>query len=132
MTSNIGFEVTLNASNQYEFDIITGVDRSKDNGVVTPVILDPDMDNVKTMQLEDSDIGRVNFGYIAGQGEGVDREIYRTGSDDLYEVDTADEIEAGGTIHRLDVVDGNLQIMSYPTIQFDGSTGYIDVPDTGN
>ena len=132
MTANIGFEVTLNASGEYEFDIITGVDRSKGNGVVTEVILDPAMDNVKTMQLEDSDVGRVTLGYIAGQGEGADREIYRTGYDDLDDTQSgADFVSQSAIVANVESVGDVAQIKSYPAIHFDKTTGYVNFPAVG-
>lgn len=125
----LGFEITLDASNEYEFDIIEGVDRSAGNGVVPPIILDPDLDNVRAMSFEDNEIGRVNQGYIAGAGEGADRAIHLTDYSVGERIDETDADFAGGTLSFVEI-NGGVKIPSYPALKFDGLTGYVDLPNT--
>ncbi len=126
----LGFEITLNALNEYEFDIIQGVDRSASNGVVSPIILDPDLDNVKAMSFEDNEIGRVNQGYIAGQGEGAERAIHLTDYGVAERIDQEDADFLSGSLSLVEVNDG-VRIPSYPALKFDGLTGYVQLPTIG-
>jgi len=63
------------------FDTYNGMDFSASQNINPPVIFSPEFDNVKSQEYVDSLVGFGNFAIVAGQGEGVDREVISVGSD---------------------------------------------------
>ena len=63
-------------SNEYIFDVIEPVDRTKDSP--TPVFLDIDFETIIQMNLMQSELGSKNFAYIGGEGEKEERIIEDT------------------------------------------------------
>ncbi|AEE92507.1 Phage related protein [Tepidanaerobacter acetatoxydans Re1] len=63
------------------FDICSGRDFSVNQNTNPPVIFSPEFENISSQEFTDSLIGFANYAVVAGQGEGVDREIVLAGSD---------------------------------------------------
>lgn len=73
VTSEIGWEVTFDlATGGFVFDVIEGTDRTGE------VFLDPEFETAAGMEWLTSDLGRKNWGLIAGQGEGASRDADTT------------------------------------------------------
>lgn len=105
--TNLGWNVTLDFDQQkWIFDIIEGRDLTAGQDVCPPVIFSPDFDNIKSQYFVDSEIGYKNVAYVAGQGEGVDREIAQVGDGeglglhetfvDARDIEETDELPARG------------------------------------
>ncbi len=62
------------------FDICSGRDFSVSQQNNPPVIFSPEFENISSQEFTDSLIGFANYAVVAGQGEGVDREIVMVGS----------------------------------------------------
>jgi hypothetical protein len=62
------------------FDIYNGRNFSVNQNINPPVIFSPEFDNVKSQEYIDSLVGFGNYAIVAGQGEGVNREIITVGS----------------------------------------------------
>lgn len=74
--SGLGWDVTLDfESKKYIFDVNQGRDLTVNQSVNPPVIFSPEFESVITQHFADSDLNYKNVGYIAGQGEGAEREI---------------------------------------------------------
>lgn len=67
-------------SKSWIFDIYNGRDFSASQQINPPVIFSPEFDNVSSQEFTDSLIDFGNYAIVAGQGEGVDREIVMLGS----------------------------------------------------
>nr|DAM13487.1 MAG TPA: hypothetical protein [Caudoviricetes sp.] len=75
-TSGLGWEIVLDYRNkQFVFKVFEGKDLSANQNINPPQIFSIDYDNVKKQNYVDSNIGYKNCGYVAGQGEGENREI---------------------------------------------------------
>ncbi|MFD2704089.1 siphovirus ReqiPepy6 Gp37-like family protein [Salibacterium lacus] len=68
-TTGSGWEILLNDNNEYAFDTIHGLDRSED------VFFDVEFDTALSQSWLTSDMDQKTFAYVAGQGEGVDRQM---------------------------------------------------------
>ncbi len=55
------------------FDVYIGVDRSKEQGEVSPVVFSPQVGTILQMYFRHSRLGYRSTAYVGGQGEGVDR-----------------------------------------------------------
>ncbi|WP_213950367.1 siphovirus ReqiPepy6 Gp37-like family protein [Tepidanaerobacter syntrophicus] len=64
------------------FDICSGRDFSVNQNTHPPVIFSPEFENISSQEFTDSLIGFANYVVVAGQGEGVGRDIVMLGSDD--------------------------------------------------
>lgn len=74
--SGLGWGVTLDyKKKQFIFEVLEGKDLSASQNSNPPQIFSIDFDNVKKQSYIDSNIGYKNCGYVAGQGEGENREI---------------------------------------------------------
>ena len=79
--TNLGWNISPDLNlGKWIFDIYNGRDFSVSQNINPPVIFSPDFDNVKGQEFIDSLIGFGNYAIVAGQGEGVDREIIMLGS----------------------------------------------------
>ena len=80
--TNLGWHIYPDFNlKKWIFDIYNGRNFSVSQNINPPVIFSPDFDNVKGQEFIDSLIGYGNFAIVAGQGEGIDREVIMLGSD---------------------------------------------------
>lgn len=80
--SKLGWHIYLDLhSKKWIFDIYGGRNFSASQHINPPVIFSPEFDNVKSQEYIDSLTGFGNYAIVAGQGEGVSREIIMVGSD---------------------------------------------------
>ncbi|OLS02253.1 siphovirus ReqiPepy6 Gp37-like family protein [Tissierella creatinophila] len=68
-------------SKSYIFDVYNGRNFSVSQNIHPPVIFSSKFDNVKSQEYTDSLIGFGNYAIVAGQGEGIDREIIMMGTE---------------------------------------------------
>ncbi len=68
-------------SKKWIFDIYNGRDFSAGQQNSRPVIFSPEFENIQAQEFIDSLVDYGNYAIVAGQGEGVDREIVMLGSD---------------------------------------------------
>ena len=62
------------------FDVVEQRDVTQGNEAgLQPVFFSPDFQTIKTQQFIDSDVNLKNFGYVGGQGKGVDRLVEKIG-----------------------------------------------------
>ena len=79
--TNLGWHIYLDfIQKKWIFDIYNGRDFSVNQDINPPVIFSPDFDNVKSQEYIDSLMDFGNYAIVAGQGEGVNREIITIGS----------------------------------------------------
>lgn len=75
-TSGLGFYIFLDYKNKrLVFEVMEGNNFSTEQKEKPPIIFSKDFDNIVKETFTESNIGYKNVGYVAGQGEGVDREI---------------------------------------------------------
>lgn len=75
-TSGLGWRIVLDFENQkLVFEVIEGLDLSSDQEVNPPKIFSVDYDNIKKQDFINSNIGYKNMAYVAGQGQGDNREL---------------------------------------------------------
>lgn len=80
LATELGWDITLDLENkQFIFDVVEGVNKTTDQDEVPPILFSPDFETVKNQTFTDSDINMKNYGYVAGQGEGVEREVIEIG-----------------------------------------------------
>ncbi|MEI5909447.1 siphovirus ReqiPepy6 Gp37-like family protein [Bacillus spongiae] len=102
LTSGVGWDVSLNLKEGWwEFDALDGKDLSYKNQFGnSPVYFSPEFENVQTMGFSDSDLNMKNVAFVAGQGEGVEREVAEIGNtEDFERIETfidARDIEKNG------------------------------------
>ena len=74
--SGLGFGIKLDYKNKkFIFEVLEGRNLSYDQVNYSPVIFSKKYDNVIRRNYIESDIGYKNTGYVAGQGEGAEREL---------------------------------------------------------
>lgn len=74
--SGLGFGIKLDYKNKrFIFEVLEGRNLSYDQINHSPVIFSKKYDNVIRRNYIESDIGYKNTGYVAGQGEGAEREL---------------------------------------------------------
>ncbi len=102
--SGLGWTVELDYKNKkFVFKILEGKDLSTEQSNNPPQIFSVDYDNIKKQSYIDSDIGYKNMAFVAGQGEGAEREI-EVLNNDLSGFDRretfidARDIEQGGNL----------------------------------
>lgn len=67
---NLGWQITFDRETaQYTFDVIRGVER------INPPVFDIDLGTAFSQQWLSSDLGKKNYSYVAGQGEGAERVV---------------------------------------------------------
>lgn len=83
LQTGLGWQVKADFRNKrFVFDVIESKDLTQGNAQGNdPVFFSPEFENVKSMQLTDSDNDLKTYGYVGGQGEGVERKIITIGSD---------------------------------------------------
>ena len=72
-TYGIGYKVTLNASNQFVFQLYQGIDRTYDQNVNPWVIFSDKYDNLLSSEYEENYQQVTTAVLVAGEGEGIDR-----------------------------------------------------------
>lgn len=74
--SGLGWDIYLDFDTfEYVFDVMEGKNRAADQDIIPPVIFSRDFDNILKQKYIDSNLNYRNYGYIGGQGEGVNRQI---------------------------------------------------------
>ena len=74
--SGLGWTVILDLPRKkWIFKPLNGVDRRASQNVNSRVIFSPDYNSLQTLQYNQNDLNHKNFAYVAGQGEGKDRQI---------------------------------------------------------
>ena len=80
LTSGLGWLVTVDLNlMKWVFSVLQGRNLTASQDVLPPVIFSIDYDNVESQQYVDSELNYRNVGYVAGQGEGEEREIVTVG-----------------------------------------------------
>ncbi len=80
--TGLGWQIHLDFNSKgWIFDTYNGRNFSASQNINPPVIFSPEFDNVKNQEFIDGLIGYGNYAIVAGQGEGVSREIVTVGSD---------------------------------------------------
>lgn len=80
--SNLGTATHFDpTTKQIRFDVLSGADRTYDNGVRPPYVFARKWDRLFERNYTESDTDYKNVAYVAGQGEGKDREILTIGDD---------------------------------------------------
>ncbi|MDY7044436.1 siphovirus ReqiPepy6 Gp37-like family protein [Virgibacillus sp. M23] len=90
LATELGWDITLDLENkQFIFDVVEGINKTTDQSDVPPILFSPEFETVKSQSFSDSDLNMKNYGYVAGQGEGVEREVIEIGeSTGLERVET--------------------------------------------
>lgn len=70
LENNLGFKITLNANNQFVFELYAGTDRSYDQNVNPYVIFSPEFDNLLGSNYIESKKTLKNVNLIAGEDQG--------------------------------------------------------------
>lgn len=78
--NNIGFKIVLNDSNQFEFSLYCGEDRSYEQSDNPYVIFSPDFENIINSNYLESNKVMKNVTLVAGEGEGAARKTKTVGS----------------------------------------------------
>lgn len=78
---DIGFKVTINASNQFVFKLYSGSDRSYNQFVNPYVIFSPNFDNIIDSNFIDEKSNLKNVTLVGGEGEGVERRYTAVGNE---------------------------------------------------
>lgn len=74
--SGLGWTIILDyKAKKFIFKVLEGKNLSTDQSINPPQIFSVDYDNVRKENYLESNIGYKNMAYVAGQGEGVNREI---------------------------------------------------------
>lgn len=77
---NLGFKVVLNESNNFEFSLYAGADRSYNQTVNPYVIFSPNFENIINSNYLSSKQEYKNVVYVGGEGEGFDKAITSAGT----------------------------------------------------
>lgn len=77
---DIGFKITLNASNQFVFKLYSGVDRSYGQSVNPYVVFSPNFENIIESNYIESKMALKNVTLIGGEGEGTARKYTSVGT----------------------------------------------------
>ncbi len=72
-TYGVGFKTVLNASNQFVFNLYTGVDHTYDQNVLPYVIFSDKYDNLLSSEYEENYQKIATAVLVAGEGQGTDR-----------------------------------------------------------
>ena len=100
------------------FEVLEGTDRTYDNGQRPPYIFARKLDRISERNYTESQIDYKNVAYVAGQGEGANREMITIG-DDITGFDRrelfidARDIEEGGSLEDR----GKLKLADYGLVK---------------
>lgn len=85
--SGLGCQIILDYKNKkFVFEVLEGKDLTSGQNTNPPAIFNKEYDNIEKIIYTDSNIGYKNVGYVAGQGEGENREVIIV-NDDLSGLD---------------------------------------------
>ena len=106
-TYGYGFSITLNKSNQLEFNLYKGVDRSYNQSLVPFVVFSPQFDNLISTEYSYDGSKYCNVALVGGEGEGAQRRFQEVGNAiglDRFElfVDARDVSSNDGEIQETD------------------------------
>ena len=90
-TAEMGWDIDLDLNNnRFVFKVLEGLNLTVNQEINPPVIFSVEFDNVNNQEFVDSNIGAKNYGYVGGQGEGIEREIVAVGDNltDLERMET--------------------------------------------
>lgn len=76
-----GFDISLNESGQFVFDLYKGVDRSYSQDSNQWVVFSPKFDNVRSIEYETDRTNFKNVALVAGEGEGLERKTVECSAD---------------------------------------------------
>ena len=79
--NTVGFQILLNANNEFEFQLYTGVDHSYAQNERPYVVFSPQFDNIINTDYLDSTEGMKNVTLVHGEGEGTSRIAVIVGSE---------------------------------------------------
>lgn len=75
-TSGLGCQIRLDYKNKkFIFEVLEGKDLTSSQIDNPPAIFSQEYDNINDQTYTDSNVGYKNVGYVAGQGEGENREV---------------------------------------------------------
>ncbi len=109
--SGLGWDIRPNFDlEKWVFDVYSGVDRSASQSDRAPVVFSVAYDTIEQMAYVDSDIDYKNLAYVAGQGEGAEREIARVagGVLEAVRIEATDDQWNAGELLRVEPEDGDL------------------------
>jgi hypothetical protein len=79
--TNLGFQMKIDfIKKKFVFDILEGKNLTQKQQVNDPVLFSIDFANIKSQNYVESSLDHKNFAYVAGQGEGKDRQIKTVGT----------------------------------------------------
>lgn len=78
--ANLGFKVTLNDANQFEFRLYSGVDHSYKQTLNPYVVFSEEFDNLVSADYKEEFSKYANVALVAGEGEGNDKKTTSVGS----------------------------------------------------
>ncbi|MCC2483736.1 hypothetical protein LKM01_18080, partial [Bacillus pacificus] len=82
--TGLSWDITIDYDNKrFILDVIEGLDRSISQTKIPYVIFSVDFDNITNIKYVDSETNYKNVGYVAGQGQGVDRKLVTVGQSEL-------------------------------------------------
>ncbi len=84
---NVGFKITLNANNEFEFRLYVGEDRSYSQSALPYVVFSPTFENIINSDYSETKSGYCNVTLVAGEGEGKDRKTQVAGEVDSQGLD---------------------------------------------
>lgn len=74
--TGVGWTIYLDVkSKKFVFEIIVGKDLSSSQKIMPPVTFSPEFGTIESLEFTESKLDYKNMGYIAGQGEGIERRI---------------------------------------------------------
>lgn len=78
--NEIGWNVSLNNSNQFVFELFEGVDRSYNQSANPYVVFSPDFNNLLSTTYAKDKRAEKNSVNVAGEGEGITRRTFQVGN----------------------------------------------------
>jgi len=140
-SSGIGFKITLSATNQFEFMLYSGVDRSYDQLTNPFVAFSPDLDNLSNTSYYHTNIPFRTITLVGGEGDGSSRKTATVplpaggGSDLARREKFTDAASISSLVDGATISDAEYQgllqtqgllslIESQPASSFDGKVDY--------
>lgn len=86
LASELGWDIVLDLDNKrFIFDVIEGQDRTANQDILPPAIFSIEYDNIAEQKLIESKTNYANTAIVAGQGEGIEREIVVVGEGEGFD-----------------------------------------------
>ena len=83
----VGFKITLNSSNKFEFRLYVGADRSYSQNTNPFIVFSPQFENIINSEYRESKSVFRNVALVAGEGEGTERKKAEAGDVNLTDLD---------------------------------------------